>query len=180
MEYFQMDTKHGKVIIRDAELGDLPGLIPIYKKVFSKHNIFQKTEGEILVYLEESHEKNQAQGGGYLTATLEGKVIGGLLMRKQGEDPVGKHVLLRLNHVAIDPEYTKQKIGSRLLEAVDKKIKAMFEQKICKTAKIELGISENEKDVLPFFERNSYVVEGKLASHYRWKETAYVLGREVE
>ena len=172
-----MDTKFGKVIIRDAEIGDLPGLIPIYKKVFEKHNIFQQTEGEILVYLEESHQKNLEVGGGYMTAVLEEKVVGGLLLKKHSEDPIGKHVLWRLNHVAINPEYTRQKIGSRLLEAVDKKIKSHIEEGNYKTAKIELGVSENEREILPFFERNGFEVEGKLKSHYRWHELAYVLGK---
>jgi len=174
-----METKFGKVVIKDAEIGDLPGLIPIYKKVFEKHNIFQKTEGEILVYLEESHEKNLESGGGYIIALLEGNITGGLLLKKRAEDLKGKHVLWRLNHVALDPEYSRQKIGSRLLDAVDKKIKIHIEERKYQTAKIELGVSENEKDILPFFERNGFEIEGKLKSHYRWKELAYELGREI-
>ena len=179
MEYQKLETKSGTVIIKDAEESELKDFISIYKSVFKKHNIFQKTDEEIFAYLKESNEKNSSIGGGYIVAKLRDKTIGGILVRKKGEDLERKHVLWIYNHVAVSSDYPGLGIGTNLMNAAEQKIKGLIKEGKIKTAKVELGVSENEKKALDFFKKHDFEIEGKSKSHYRFNELVYVLGKEI-
>lgn len=179
MKYQQLKTTRGTVIIRDATAADLPRLIPIYTSSFRKHNIFQKTAREILRYLKETHQNNARVGGGYLVAASGSRVVGGMLVRKEGEDLVGKHTIWKYNHLAVEKPYAGLGIGTALLQSADQKVRTLITSGKIKTAKIELGVSINEKTLLPFYKKCGFRVEGKLPSHYRYGELVYVLGKEI-
>ena len=167
-------------LIKDAGNDELKDLIPIYKKVFKKHNIFERGEGEILKYLQKKNQINSEKGGGYILAKDGAKVIGGLLIRKAGEDKKNKHINWRYNHIAVHPEWEGKGIGSALVEAADKKIKKLINGGKANTSKIEIRVSENEEGSLDFYKKNGFKVEGELKSHYRYGETVYALGKEIE
>lgn len=179
MKYQQLKTKRGIVIIRDAIGADLSRLIPIYTSSFRKHNIFQRTTTKILQYLKETHQKNALVGGGYLVAASGSRVVGGMLVRKEGEDLLGKHVVWKYNHLAVERPYAGLGIGTALLQSADKKVRTLITSGKIKTAKVELGVSINEKALLPFYKKCGFRVEGKLPSHYRYGELVYVLGKEI-
>lgn len=179
MEYQKLETGSGTIIIKDAEDPELEGLIDVYRSVFKKHIIFEKAPEEILEYLKKSHKKNEGVGGGYIIAKLGDKIIGGILVRKKGGGLETNHTLWIYNHVALLTDYSKLRIGSALINAADKKIKELIKQGRIKTAKIELGVSENEKDALNFFKKFGFEIEGKLKSHFRLNEAVYIIGKEI-
>lgn len=179
MQYQQLKNKRGIVVIRGATEADLPRLLPIYTSSFKTHNIFQRTTAEILQYLKETHQKNAVVGGGYLVAVSGNKVVGGVLVRKEGEDVVGKHTIWKYNHLAVDAKYAGVGIGTALLQSADQKVRTLITSGKIKTAKVELGVSVNEKALLPFYKKCGFRVEGKLPSHYRYGELVYVLGKEI-
>lgn len=179
MEYQRLKTKFGIVIIKDAEDSELEELKDIYKSIFEKHNIFQRSPKEILEYLKESNRKNSEVGGGCIVAKLEGKTVGGVVVKKESEDLEGKHVVWKYNHLGVAPDYSGQGIGSALMNAADQKIKNLIKEGKIKTAKIEAGVSENNKDVLEFAKKCSFEIEGELKSHYRYGELVYVLGKGI-
>lgn len=180
MEYQRLETKSGTVIIKDGEESELRDLIDIYKSVFKKHNIFQRTDEEILEYLKESHRENAGVGGGYIVAKLGDKTIGGILVRKKDEDLERKHAIWIYNHVAVSPDYPGLGIGTNLMSAAEQKIKGLIKKGKIKTAKVELGVSENEKKALDFFKKHDFEIEGKSKSHYRFNELVYILGKEIK
>ena len=160
--------------IKQANKEDLQELIPIYKEAFTKHNIFQKSEEEILDYLEDHNQKNTI-----LVAKIEEKVVGGILLRKMSEDLNGKHFVWKYNHIAVSKEYQKQGIGSALINAADEKIKEAISEKLFDTAKIEISIAESEKTTINFYKRLGFEIEGELKSHYRFNESVSCLGKEI-
>jgi len=179
MEYQQLKTKFGTVIIKDAEEPELNELVNICKSVFTRHNIFQKEFEKVLEYKKEIHKRHSDVGGGFIVAKIEDKVIGGVLLKRVSEDLKGKHIVWRLNHLAVSEEYSGEGIGSGLVNAAEQKIKDLINEEKMNTAKIELGVSENEKDAVEFYNKLGFEVEGELKSHYRHGELVYVLGKEI-
>lgn len=179
MKYQTLETSSGNVLIKDAEDSELNELIGVYKSVFKLHNIFQKTDEDILEYLKEAHKKNLKEGGGFIVAKLKEKTIGGILVRKKGCDLEGKHSLWIYNHLGLLKDCFKMGIGSALMRAADKKIKNLIKEGIIKTAKIEIGVSEEEHKDLSFFKKNGFEVEGESKSHYRLNEMVYIMGKEI-
>jgi len=178
MEYQTLQTDSGNIVIKDAEEPELNELIKIYSCVFKKHNILQKPEKEVLEYLKKSHKENKEVGGGYIVARLNNKTIGGILLRKRGQDLDGKHVLWKYNHVAVAGNYAGAGLGTALLNAAEQKIRNLI--KDGKTAKIEIRVSETEKDALDFYKKLGFEIEGKLKSHFRLNELAYAMGKEIK
>lgn len=175
MEYNQVEG----VIIRDAAIGELEGLVEVYRAVFPVHNIFQRSEGEILKYLKDMHQENSNFGGGFIIAVMDGLAIGGILVKKESQDLEGEHFIWKFNHVGVHPEHQGKGIGRELMEAAETKIRNMIKEGKIKTAKIELGVAEGEKDSIKFYEKFDFEVEGELKSHYRAGEKAYILGKEI-
>ena len=159
--------------IKLANKEDIKELVPIYKKSFTKHNIFEKSEQEIEEYLVKANEKKE---GGLLVAKIDNKVVGALLLRKCSEDITGNHTVWKFNHIAVKEEHRKKDIGTELVKAAENKIK----EHISKTAKIEINIAESEKATTEFCKKQGFQTEGTLKSHYRWKEDVIVMGKEIE
>lgn len=167
-------TKAGMKIM-PATSADVQLLSAIYKASFTTHNIFQKPAKEIRHYLQETQQKNSEVSGGFLVAKVPGKVIGGILLKKESEER--QHQRWKFNHLAVDLKYQRQGVGTRLMNAAEQKIRKQLQRGM--TAKIELHVSEKEKSLLEFYLRFGFVVEGKLTSHYRQGEVVYAMGKEV-
>lgn len=166
--------------IRDARHDELSSLIKIYQTAFPKHNIFQRKPAEILDYLLQTQHKNKLIGGGYLVALVEHKIMGALLVRKEAEDVSGKHTRWKYNHLAVAFPYQRKGIGTALLQAADTKIMLLMKKRKINTAKVEIGVAENEKGAAAFYIHSGFKVEGKLSSHYRHNEMVYVMGKEIK
>ena len=166
--------------IRDARSDELSSLIKIYRAAFSQHNIFQRKEKEILKYLQQTQHKNKIAGGGYLVALVGNKIVGALLVRQEAEDISGKHTRWKYNHLAVAVPFQRKGIGSALLQAADKKVLAAMKVRKINTAKVEIGVAENEQGAAAFYINNGFKVEGKLHSHYRFNEMVYVMGKELK
>ena len=179
MEYQKIKLASETITIKDAEPSEIEGLIPIYKENFPRHNVFQKLDEEILEYLLQKHNENIQFGGGFIVARTNKKVVGGMLLRKESEDLTGSHVIWKYNHVAVDDSYEGKGIGSALLKAADEKIRKLIKEKKFGTAKIELGVAENDKEALEFYKKNDFKEEGRLKSHYRFEEMIIVCGKEI-
>ena len=50
--------------------------------------------------------------------------------------------------------------------------------KAYESGKIEIHVSENEKDALPFYEKMGYAIQGELPDHYRMDEICFILERQ--
>ncbi len=148
--------------IRTAKQEDLNELAKIYKDTFKTHNIFSKSEEEIVKYLENIE-------GELLIAVEDNQVIGGILVKidYSTED----HKRSRLKHIAVKKEFQDKRIGSALLKTAENMII---------TGKIEIHVSELEKESLKFYKFHGYKVEGELKSHYRPNEKCYILGKVLE
>lgn len=158
---------------------DYKVLTSIYKEVFTVHTIFTGKTTEIIDYLKEQDEKNRELCGIYV-AKLEDQVVGGILVRKVGEDKESKHVLFRYNHLAVDTKYKRQGIGSALVKHADDMIRRLIAQKKIQSAKVEIHLAlNNEACTVEFYTKAGFTVEGKLKSHYRLNELVYVMGKEI-
>ena len=162
-----------KIEVRKPKEEELNDLIPIYKKVFKVHNILQAEEPRVKEYLLNKYKEETDLG--FLVAIKDGKVAGGLLLRKVGGDE--KHWNIRLNHFATDDSFKGQGIGTALLNSVDE---IVLDKKGDRSVKIEIHVSENEKDAVEFFKKFGYNVEGKVKSHFRNGELVYFLGKEID
>lgn len=168
------------LLISNAKQSDFSQLVALYKTVFKKHNIFLKPNSDVKNYLIKLHKSNSRIGLGLLVATIEDKVVGALLLKKKEFDSAGKHLVVKYNHFAVLPEYKGQGIGTYLIRIADQKIKDLIKKGKIKTAKIEVSVSENEKEALDFYKSHDFIIEGELKSHYRLNELVYVLGKEIE
>lgn len=112
------------IAVHPATHEDMNQLIPIYKKIFKKHYVFELPANEIMKYLLEKHEANK-EVGGLLVAIKNGTVLGGLLVKKQFHDKKGKHLVVKYNHLAVKVQ--GKGIGSMLVHYAEaflkKKIK---------------------------------------------------------
>ncbi|MBW2995943.1 GNAT family N-acetyltransferase [Candidatus Woesearchaeota archaeon] len=143
---------------------ELKQLVKIYKEVFEIHNIFQKPEDEVVSYLE-----TVGVEGELLVAVEDDRVAGGLLVTY--EEQIPGHTRARVKHLAVTKDFQSKGVGSELLKKADE---------IVGKGKIEIHVSENEKNALDFYKRNGYEVEGQLKSHYRPGEKCYILGKVLE
>ncbi len=150
-------------MIRKANEGDLMPLIKTYKEVFKVHNVFDKSEDEILEYLKQFL-------GNILVAEEDGNVVAGLVIVKK-EYP--KWSLFDFKHVAVAKDYQRKGVGSELLKEAEKIAgKGKIEIRVAKDAEAEWAV--------PFYEKNGYTKEGELKSHYRKGETCFVMGKVLE
>ncbi len=152
----EFETDKGKVEIGSATVSDLKDLIPVYKEVFKVHNIFSKSEDEILKYLEE-------KVADFLVAKVDGKVVGGVLVQEVNGG-------WRLSHFVVGSGFRDLNIGSNLLKAAEKKIGS---------GKITIHISQNEEVALPFFKKMGFVVEKEEVGYYRPGEKVYFLVKKI-
>ncbi len=148
-------------MIKKPDTEEIKQLIKVYKEVFPVHNIFQKPEEEIFNYLETA-------SGELLVAIEDDKVTGGLWIVYEEQLP--DFTRARIKHLAVAKDYQGKGVGSVLLKEAEK---------ISKKGKIEIHVSENEKDALEFYKKNGYEIEGELKSHYRPGETCYILGKVI-
>ena len=150
--------------IRQGKKDELSGLIPIYKEEFSRHGIFSKDAEAIMDYLENVD-------GRFMIAidAVEHKVLGGLLVTIK--EPDKGHTLARFKHIAVAEAHR----GQGLAEGLFKEAEKMLDN-----AKIEIHVSENEKDALPFYERMGFEKEADLKDHYRMGERCYIMGKTLE
>jgi ribosomal protein S18 acetylase RimI-like enzyme len=177
----EYETLERGVIIKDANQGEeLSDLVKVYKETFSEHNRFQKQDEAILGYIIESHGHRQQHYGGYIVAMLKGKAIGGLLVKQVGQDQEGKHTIWKYNHLGVSKKHSRGGIGRALVRAADQRIKELISEGKINTAKVELGVSENEADALGFYVKCGFEIEGKLKDHYRHNELVYILGKSIE
>lgn len=167
-----------KISIRKATVNELVSLVPIYQSIFTKHTIFQQSSKDILQYLRKTSSQYARGGGGYLLAIVGKKIVGGILVRKEAE--IYPHSVWKLNHLAVLSPYQRKGIGTALLQEAEKIILATLQKRKLSTAKIEIGVAQNEQDAVAFYQRQGFRVEGKLQSHYRHNEMVYVMGKELK
>lgn len=144
--------------IREIPKQRLNELIPLYKGAFTVHNIFTKDDNFILDYL------NKVEGK-FIGAFDNDKIIAALLIDKKDYNG---HVLAKFKHIAVDKEYREKGVGSDLLKKA--------EQLVGK-GKIEINVSENEKETIEFYKKNGYEQEAELKSHYRENENCFIMGK---
>lgn len=165
--------------IRGPKASELQQLIPIYRNAFPKHNVFQLPEKEVHKYLLDSHKKNKVHGLGYLAAIVSGEVAGALLLKRTEYDTKGKHWTVKINHLAVHPNYRGKGIGSALVKSAEKKLMELIKKGKAKTIKVEVKVSENEAKTVDFFRKHGFRLEGRLKSHFRAGELVHVLGKEL-
>lgn len=151
------------MVIRTAVEGDYSKISKLFIDFFPIHNIFLRNVEEVVKYVREETKK-------YDLLVFEEKGIKAVLFLvnfSKNED--GSHKLWKFRHFA----FTSEDYASKLLKEAEKRIKDNS-----KTAKIELTIAENEKDV-EFYKKNGYVQEAVLKNHYRFGETCFVFGKTI-
>lgn len=151
--------------IRGIKEEDFKKLVRLYKLFFNTHNIFQKTEEEVITYL-----KNQSEENALIVYDANNSIIGALFLVNFGQNDNGSHKLWKLRHFAFE----SLTIAQQLLEEAEKIIKSSSQ-----TSKIELTIAETEK-YLDFYKSNNYNVEGTLSNHYRFGETCFILSKSFQ
>ena len=161
------------VELRKYKDADVPQFVMLCKTSFPAHNIFYGSLADVKTYLKGRDTQSAGYGGVYF-AYEKGKLVGGALLRLEDHDKAGKHCRFKYNHlVAIN-----DKVKKEILQELSAKIHDLIKQGKCKSAKVEVGLAENEKD-LSFYLQNGSVQEGKLKSHYRRNETVFILGMEI-
>jgi len=168
-----------KLILREPKLSELKDLVPVYQQAFTKHNIFQRDPREILKYLQDWQERMLPKEGGFIVGVIDNKIVGGILLKKETQDLTGEHTRWKFNHLGVAKEVRGQGVGVALMNAAEEKIRKLILNKRFKTAKIEINVSESEKEILAFYKKFGFKIEGKLSSHYRWKDSVFVLGKEI-
>jgi len=152
------------VKIRKAVKEDLKELTAMYKKIFKVHNIFTKGNKEIMEYLEQFL-------GNILVAEEKGKIIGGIVISGREYDG---WKLYNFKHVAVLPKNQRKGIGTKLLKEAEKFVGF---------GKIEIRVAAGASEApwaVEFYEQHGYKKEGELESHYRHKETCYVMGKVIK
>lgn len=152
------------VKIRKASKKDLKQLAAIYKTSFKVHNIFSKSIKEIIHYLDKLSKE-----AAILVAERDNKVVGGIVIELSPQTP--KHTLATFKHIAVHAGHRGRDIGTMLIKSAEKEVGK---------GKVEIKVSENEKNAIRFYRKIGFKVEGKLKSHYRPRETCYVMGKVLE
>ncbi len=173
------------ITIDEARKKQLRELVPIYKKAFAQHNIFENNEKLVLAYLKKTHADDSDFGSGYIVAMLDDpimkiqeKVIGGMLIAFKGISPKG-HIRLQLKHLAVDPRYQGIGAATDLITYALDKAYAAAKNGTCSSAKIEVRVAENEKS-LHLFKKLGFKEEGRLRDYYRLGETCHFLGMLIK
>ena len=179
MQYSSIDSEYGKIIIRDGSGDELLGLTKVYKSVFQKHNVFQKEDSEVRDYLRTVEKIQSAVGGGFLIALLGNRLVGGVLLKRSSIDLLGKHTLWKFNHLAVAKDFHNIGVGKALVKSAEDKIKALIQSGEINSAKVEIGVSDNEKEAIDFYKKIGFELEGSLRNHYRYGETVHILGKEI-
>lgn len=146
-------------MIRQAEEKDLKEMIRVYKEVFPVHNVFEKSEEEIFEYLKKFL-------GSMIVAEEGGKVVGGLAIKETMNGDGWK--LARFMHVAIAKDYQSKGIGSALMKEAEK---------IVGKCKIEI---HTESDLIDYYRKFGFEVEGTLKAHYGKGRDCVILGKVAE
>jgi ribosomal protein S18 acetylase RimI-like enzyme len=148
--------------IKKIKKQDMGQLIKIWKEAFPVHNIFNKSDEEIKKYLRKSKGK-------VIAAYENGDVAGGCLLVVC---QYAEHALARIKHVAVAKEHQGKDIGTALLRKCEK---------IVGKGKIEMHVAKSisGEDILEFYKKNGYELEGELKSHYRPGEICYVVGKVI-
>ena len=146
-------------MIRQAEEKDLKDMIKIYKEVFPVHNIFEKSEGQNLEYLKKFI-------GSMIVAEDDGNVVGGLVITEEVQTDGWK--VARLKHVAIAKDFQGKGIGSALMAEAEK---------IVGKCKIEI---HTESDLIDYYKKFGFEVEGTLKAHYGKDRDCVILGKVSE
>ena len=149
--------------IKKIKKQDLGQLLNIWKEAFPVHNIFNKSDEEIKKYLRKSKGK-------VIAAYEDSGVVGGCLLVVYVQTP--EHALARIKHLAVAKEHRGKDIGTALLKKCEK---------IAGKGKIEMHVAKSisGEDILEFYKKNGYEVEGELKSHYRPNEICYIVGKVV-
>lgn len=149
-------TEKGKFAVEKASIDDLKELIPTYKEVFKVHDIFTKPSDEIVSYFETVVDD-------YLVAKVDGKTVGGVLVKKEDE-------AWRLKHLVVAAGYRDMDLGSSLVEAAENKIGS---------GRVVVHLSQNEEAALPFYKKMGFKVEKEVEGYYREGEKVFFLGKEI-
>lgn len=148
--------------IRGIQNEDFEKLVRLYKSFFPTHNIFQKSEKEIINYLKEQSEENAL-----IVYDETNSIVGALFLVNFGQNENGSHKLWKFRHFA----FKNLDIAQRLLDEAEKIVKNSSE-----TSKIELTLAETEKGI-DFYKSNKYILEGSLSNHYRPNETCFIFAK---
>ncbi len=180
MIYSKLKTKHGTVVIKDGSEQDFMDLVGVYRDAFKKHNIFQKSHDEIIQYLKKKRIEVKKKSGSFIAARIGKKCVGAAFVMLEEIDSGATHSRWKLRHAAVMAGYQRMGIGRKLMEAADTRIYDCIKSKHLKTAKVEVSISEGEKESIGFYKKMGFDVEGELSHHYRHKESSHVLGKLIE
>ncbi|MBT4577184.1 hypothetical protein HOM13_00490 [Candidatus Woesearchaeota archaeon] len=148
--------------IRGIQNEDFEKLVRLYKSFFNTHNIFQKSEKEIIDYLKEQSEENAL-----IVYDETNSIVGALFLVNFGQNENGSHKLWKFRHFA----FQTKEVAQDLLEEAEKIVKNSSE-----TSKIELTLAESEKEI-EFYKSNKYILEGTLSNHYRPAEACFILSK---
>ena len=158
-------------ILRDrlqetALVGFLKDIIPILKEELNPHNIFQKSEDEVLSYLLGIQKEHEV-----FIAVVDSVVVGGTVLEKKDETTDGQHTVWKLKHFVlhknIDPE-----VEQKLIREIEERLKRKS-----KSIKIQLNLSEREGRYIELFKRYGFKQEAILKNHYRVGETMYIYSK---
>jgi hypothetical protein len=144
--------------IREGNEQDYEKLTVLFKNFFKTHNVFQKSDEEIVSYLKDQKDK-------LLVKENNNEIQGALFLVNFGSNST--HKLWKFRHFAFSSEET----AKELLNEAENIIKELSE-----TSKIELTISETEEGI-EFYKVNGYQQEGELKNHYRQGETCFILSK---
>lgn len=149
--------------IRKIKTKEIEQLVPLYKHAFPVHNIFTKPDKDIVEYL-------KRLGAEFIVASEDGKIIAALAITRKENTYLGKtHTLASLKHLAVHESHRGKGLGSKMLSYAESSLGR---------AKVEIKVACPIKK--KFYEKNGYLTEGKLRSHYRPGETCYVMGKILE
>lgn len=146
---------------------DLKNLIPLYKKEFPVHNIFQKeSEEEILTYLKEANQTEEIHVG-----IIDNEVVCGVVLVQTGKSRDQTHTVWKFRHFAV-----KERVSAEeFLTYVEGLVKEKSD-----TVKIEMTFAEDEQKYIEIFKNEGYVLEGTLENHYRPGEKTYLYGKTIK
>ncbi len=151
-----------------ALLTYLKELIPIYRKEFNPHNIFQKSDEDVLDYLLKIQKEHE-----FFIPLVDDIVIGGTVLEKKDESLDGKHKVWKLKHFAL-----KENVDDKLCLEIIKET----EERLRKTApsiKIQLNLSETEKKYIRLFKKRGFKEEAVLKDHYRIGEHMHIFAKVI-
>jgi len=152
LKYIIMYLKMG---IRIAQGKDIPKLLFLYQKYFPAHEIFSKSEGEILEYLYESHKENMKYGGGYFIYEFHGRIISSILLMFNSED--NGYKVWNIKHFFVDENYKNKEVDSEMISHIEGIVSSLSG-----AAKIKICLSYNKvyskRELIEFYVKRGYVI----------------------